>query len=134
MTVDRSSAEVWAGWFRALGDASRVLILNRLALARRPMTVGEIVDSVDVGQSTVSHHLKLLTETGFVLVERQGTSSLYRVNERCLAVFPSAAEVVMGRLPRYDPLPAACAAPWLDDRPETDGVAEAPPPRERTGS
>jgi DNA-binding transcriptional ArsR family regulator len=112
MNVDRASAEVWAGWFRALGDASRVVILNRLATARRPMTVGEIVETVDVGQSTVSHHLKLLAATGFVLVERRGNASLYRVNERCLDVFPSAAEVVMGRLPRYDPSPGACAAPW----------------------
>lgn len=112
MDVDRGSAEVWASWFRALGDASRVLILNQLAVARGPMTVGEIVDALDIGQSTVSHHLKLLAETGFVLVERRGTASLYRVNERCLEAFPSAAEVVMGRLPRYDPTPAACVAPW----------------------
>ena len=112
MDVDRVSAEVWAGWFRALGDASRVLILNRLACARRPMTVSEIVDAVDVGQSTVSHHLKILAETGFVLVDRQGNTSWYRVNEHCLEVFPSAAEVVMGRLPRVDPLPSVCTAPW----------------------
>jgi hypothetical protein len=51
-----------------------------------------------------------------VLVERRGNANLYRVNERCLEVFPSAAEVVMGRLPRYDPLPAACAAPWQTDQ------------------
>lgn len=115
MVVDRASADVWASWFRALGDASRVLILNRLAVARRPMTVGEIVDAVDVGQSTVSHHLKVLAETGFVLVERRGNTSLYRVNERCLECFPSAAEVVMGQLPRYDPRPSTCAAPWQAD-------------------
>jgi DNA-binding transcriptional ArsR family regulator len=115
MSVDRGSAEVWASWFRALGDASRVLILNRLALAKDPMTVGEIVEALDVGQSTVSHHLKVLADTGFVLVERRGTASLFRVNERCLECFPSAAEVVMGRLPRYDPLPNACAAPWQAD-------------------
>jgi DNA-binding transcriptional ArsR family regulator len=120
MDVDRDSAEVWASWFRALGDASRVLILNRLAVARRPMTVGEVVDAVDIGQSTVSHHLKLLTDTGFVHVERQGTASLYRVNDRCLEIFPSAAEVVMGRLPRYDPSPAACAAPWQTPGARTD--------------
>ncbi|HEX6424026.1 MAG TPA: metalloregulator ArsR/SmtB family transcription factor [Acidimicrobiales bacterium] len=112
MNVDRDSAEVWASWFRALGDATRVLILNRLAAARRALSVGEIVEAVDVGQSTVSHHLKVLTEVGFVLVERQGTTGWYRVNERCVAMFPSAAEVVMGRLPRYDPDPAACRAPW----------------------
>lgn len=115
MTVDRASAEVWASWFRALGDATRVLILHQLATADRPLTVGEVVDAVDVGQSTVSHHLKLLAEVGFVQVERRGNASLYRVNQRCLDVFPSAAEVVMGRLPRYDPLPAACAAPWQTD-------------------
>jgi DNA-binding transcriptional ArsR family regulator len=106
---------VWASWFRALGDATRVLILNRLAVARDPMAVGEIVAAVDVGQSTVSHHLKVLTYTGFVLVERRGTASLFRVNERCLDCFPSAAEVVMGRLPRYDPLPGTCPAPWQTD-------------------
>jgi DNA-binding transcriptional ArsR family regulator len=115
MEVDRASADVWASWFRALGDASRVLILNRLAVARRPMTVGEIVDAVDVGQSTVSHHLRVLAETGFVLVERRGNTGLYRVNERCLECFPSAAEVVMGLLPRYDPRPSACVAPWQTD-------------------
>ena len=103
MKVDRASAEVWASWFRALGDASRVLILHQLAVARRPMTVGEIVDLVDVGQSTVSHHLKQLTDTGFVLVERRGTASWYRVNERCLQAFPSAAEVVMGQVPQVAP-------------------------------
>jgi DNA-binding transcriptional ArsR family regulator len=115
MDVDRDSAEVWAGWFRCLGDPSRVLILNRLAIARRPMTVGELVDAVDIGQSTVSHHLKLLADVGFVLVERRGTSSLYRVNEHCLAYFPSAAEVVMGQLPRYEPVATVCVAPWQQD-------------------
>src|SRR5690606_22373535 len=127
MEVDRDSAAVWASWFRALGDASRVLILNRLAVARRPLTVGEIVEAVDIGQSTVSHHFRLLAATGFVPVERQGTASLYRVNERCLEVFPSAAEVVMGRLPRYDPRPAACAAPWQTDGSRPDDATSTSP-------
>lgn len=118
MNVDRESAEVWATWFRCLGDSSRVLILNRLATAARPMTVGELVDAVDIGQSTVSHHLKLLAEVGFVLVERQGTSSWFRVNQRCLAKFPSAAELVMGRLPRYEAVDdPTCGTPWSEPPP-----------------
>jgi ArsR family transcriptional regulator len=125
MNVDRASAETWASWFRALGDASRVLILHELATASRPMTVGEIVEVLDIGQSTVSHHLKLLAEVGFVQLERQGNTSLYQVNQRCLDVFPSAAEVVMGRLPRYDPLPAACAAPWQTAANGDDSVSTA---------
>jgi DNA-binding transcriptional ArsR family regulator len=125
MGVDRDSAEVWAGWFRCLGDATRVLVLNRLAVAGRPMSVGEIVEEVDVGQPTVSHHLKILSEVGFVLVEQRANARLYRVNERCLAMFPSAAEVVMGQLPRYDPTPAACRAPWQTaDSAESDDSAD----------
>lgn len=115
MNVDRQSAEVWASWFRCLGDPSRVLLLNRLALARRPMTVGELVAEGDIGQSTVSHHLKLLAETGFVLLERQGNVSWYRVNERCLERFPSAAEVVMGVLPHYEAHGTDCTAPWQEE-------------------
>lgn len=114
---------MWATWFQCLGDATRVLILNRLAVARRPMSVGEIVEGVDVGQPTVSHHLKILSEVGFVLVEQQANVRLYRVNEHCLALFPSAAEVVMGRLPHYDPTPEACRAPWQDPEPIDDEVA-----------
>lgn len=131
MDVDRASAEVWASWFRCLGDATRVLVLNRLAVAGQPMSVGEIVDAVDVGQPTVSHHLKILSEVGFVLVEQRANVRLYRVNEHCLALFPSAAELVMGRLPRYDPTPAACRAPWqTSDSPESP-TPPTPPTRER---
>jgi DNA-binding transcriptional ArsR family regulator len=104
MNVRRKEAERWAGWFSALGDPTRILILNLLATAARAMTVGEIVDAVDVGQSTVSHHLQILAKVGFVWVERQGTTSWWQINERCLACFPTAAELVMGRGPR--------SAPW----------------------
>lgn len=96
--METTEAEVYAGWFACLADATRIRILNLLARERRPMKVGEIVEQVDVGQSTVSHHLKRLAETGFVLVQRVGTASWFRVNERCLSCFPSAADVVMGRV------------------------------------
>jgi DNA-binding transcriptional ArsR family regulator len=107
MDVSREQAETWASWFRVLGDPSRIVILNLLATTKRAMSVGEIVNEVDLVQSTVSHHLKILGEVGFVLVDREGTSSRWRVNERCLACFPSTAEVVMGRL-------RAGVAPWQE--------------------
>jgi DNA-binding transcriptional ArsR family regulator len=99
MDVGRTEAETWAVWFRALGDPSRILILNLLATAERPLSLGEVVDRVDLAQSTVSHHLKILAEVGFGLVDGEATSSWWRVNDRCLSCFPSAAEVVMGRVP-----------------------------------
>ena len=106
MNISRDDATTWAGWFKALGDPTRILILHLLATEGRPMNVGEIVDALDVGQSTVSHHLQILGDTCFVHVDRAGTMSWWRINDRCLACFPSAAELIMGRLP--------LVAPWDD--------------------
>ncbi len=98
-TLSRTEAGTWASWFHALGDPTRVLILHQLATSDRPLTVGEITDRLDVGQSTISHHLAKLADVRFVLAEQQGTSSLWRMNQECLSCFPSAVDVVMGRIP-----------------------------------
>jgi len=99
MKIERSTAEEWATWFRALGDPTRVLILHLLSIETTPLSVGEITDRLDVGQSTISHHLAKLAEVGFVLADQIGTSSLWRINTRCIDCFPSAVDVVMGRIP-----------------------------------
>jgi DNA-binding transcriptional ArsR family regulator len=61
------------------------------------MNVGEIVAAVDVVQSTVSKHLKVLAEVRFLLAEHRGTATYYRINEACVECFPTAADIVMGR-------------------------------------
>jgi DNA-binding transcriptional ArsR family regulator len=98
-TIDRDLATQWAGWFQAIADPTRILILHLLAVEQRSMSVGEITGLVDVGQSTVSHHLAKLADVGFVVAEQSGTASFWRVNQRCIDAFPSAAEVVLGRVP-----------------------------------
>jgi DNA-binding transcriptional ArsR family regulator len=101
MPLERATAAEYASWFKALADATRVQIVSLLARRGRPMNVGEIVAAVDVGQSTVSAHLKILAEVGFVLAEHRGTTTYYRINEECVDCFPTAADLVMGR-----PVPA----------------------------
>jgi DNA-binding transcriptional ArsR family regulator len=100
--IDRATAAEYASWFKALADPTRIQIVSLLARHGAPMTVGQIVAAVSVGQSTVSAHLRQLAAVRFVLVERRGTASLYRINDACVECFPSAADVVMGR-----PVPAA---------------------------
>lgn len=100
---DRDTAETYAAWFKALSDPTRIQILNLLAVAGHAMSVGEIVERAGVGQSTVSHHLKILGDVRFVVRQRQGTSVLYSVNISCVAGFPSAADAVMGRQPPAAP-------------------------------
>ncbi|HEX3923328.1 MAG TPA: metalloregulator ArsR/SmtB family transcription factor, partial [Streptosporangiaceae bacterium] len=103
--LDREAAEEYASWFAALADGTRVQIVSLLARSGVPMTVGQIVACVEVGQSTVSAHLKRLAEVGFVKAEHRGTASLYRINEACVECFPTAADVVMGR-----PVPVTSSA------------------------
>jgi ArsR family transcriptional regulator, arsenate/arsenite/antimonite-responsive transcriptional repressor len=100
MLIDRSLAEQYAGWFRSLGDATRIQILSLLASRRDAMTVHQIVAALEVGQPTVSHHLRQLERARFVICERQGARTLVRANQRCLDAFPTAASFVMGRVPR----------------------------------
>lgn len=97
-TLSRDTAAEWSSWFAALGDPTRVQILHLLSTSTEPLTVGELTERLEVGQSTVSHHLAKLADVRFVLVDRVGTASFWRVNDACLARFPSAAEVVMGRV------------------------------------
>jgi DNA-binding transcriptional ArsR family regulator len=110
MPLERGTAAQYASWFRALADPTRVQIVSLLARSGGPLTVGAITAAVDVGQSTVSAHLKVLAEVGFVLAEKRGTSVRYQVNDRCVACFPTAADVAMGRPAPADP------GPWGNKR------------------
>jgi DNA-binding transcriptional ArsR family regulator len=95
--LERVTAVEYASWFRALADATRVQIVTLLARHNGPMTVGAITAELHVGQSTVSEHLKILASVRFVLADKHGTATYYRINETCVSCFPSAADIVMGR-------------------------------------
>jgi len=95
--LGRQAAEEYAAWFKALADGTRIQVVSLLARSGEPMTVGQIVAAVPVGQSTVSAHLRQLAAVGFVLAEDRGTARLYRINDNCVECFPSAADLVMGR-------------------------------------
>ena len=60
----------------ALADLTRSRLL--LVLERDALTVGELCRVMRLPQSTVSRHLKLLADEGWVLVRAEGTSNRYR--------------------------------------------------------
>lgn len=63
----------------ALGDPTRVRLL--LVLDRHELTVGELCTVLQLPQSTVSRHLKVLADDGWLLARADGTSRQYRVPE-----------------------------------------------------
>ena len=76
--LDPDEAELLAARFKALADPARVAILNRLAGAGE-VCVCNFVDALDIGQPTVSHHLKVLRDAGLVESTRRGTWAYYRI-------------------------------------------------------
>lgn len=57
-----------ASWAKALGHPARLAILRTLA-EKNECVCGDLVDELPLAQATVSQHLKVLKETGFI----QGT-------------------------------------------------------------
>jgi ubiquinone/menaquinone biosynthesis C-methylase UbiE/DNA-binding transcriptional ArsR family regulator len=64
------------GWMGALGDQTRLRLLR--LLEGRELGVAELCEVVQLPQSNVSRHLKVLGDEGWVKSRRQGTVHLYR--------------------------------------------------------
>ena len=99
--LDPEQAVDLARMFKALGDPIRLRLLSRITSAAE----GEICvcdltgDDFDVSGPTISHHLKVLRESGLITGERRGTWVYYRPvpdHLRQLAALLSAAGVTAG--------------------------------------
>lgn len=63
--------------FKALADSTRLGILRLLASSDKPVCVCDIVEHFSLNQPAISHHLKLLRETGLVSTNKCGTWVYY---------------------------------------------------------
>ncbi len=58
--------------FKALADSTRLEILRLVGAQAGPFCVCDIVDRFDLAQPTISHHLKVLCETGRLRTSKIG--------------------------------------------------------------
>jgi ArsR family transcriptional regulator len=82
--LSEEEALATADVFRALGDASRVKIVNLLATRGEPVSVDEFVEPLALAQPTVSHHLKKLADVGLLDREQRGKRAYYSPNQDAL--------------------------------------------------
>jgi len=68
----------------ALGDPMRFAILQ--SLARRPLAVGELAESLPVSRPAVSQHLRVLKDARLVSDRKAGTKRIYEVNPEGIAL------------------------------------------------
>ena len=62
-------------YFKALADETRVRLLN--ILLHHELSVNEIVSLMDMGQSRISRHLKVMTDSGILSCRRDGAWAFY---------------------------------------------------------
>jgi ArsR family transcriptional regulator len=77
--VEAEEAARLARLARALSDPVRVQLLDVLRGHAGEVCVCELITLFDLGQPTISHHLKVLREAGLVDVKRRGIWAYYHV-------------------------------------------------------
>ncbi|GLY71612.1 transcriptional regulator [Amycolatopsis taiwanensis] len=84
--MSESQAAELARVFKAVGDPVRLRLLSLIASHEGGETcVCELTDTFDLTGPTISHHLKVLRESGLITGERRGTWIYYRVQPEALA-------------------------------------------------
>lgn len=66
--------------FKAFCDENRLMILDMLQSGEK--CACKLLDDLDIGQSTLSHHMKILCESGMVVSRKQGKWTYYAINEK----------------------------------------------------
>jgi ArsR family transcriptional regulator len=91
-TVTAKNLEQALRLFRALGDETRLRLIDRLREGEQ--CVCDLTDELEAGQSRLSFHLKTLKEAGVVTDRREGRWVYYALNPE---VF-EALEAIVGEL------------------------------------
>ena len=66
--------------FKAIADKKRLLIMNILT-QKGAMCVCDLAPMVDMAQSKLSYHLKILLDANIITKETRGTWSYYELNQ-----------------------------------------------------
>lgn len=78
---DRQKEE-WSRAFRALSEPTRLEIVLLLAAQRAPLCACDVGDRFSQSQPTISHHMKVLIDSGLVDADRQGVWAYYQLSDQ----------------------------------------------------
>ena len=77
-SLDRAGAEALASRIKALSDPARLQLLSAIAAAGEACAC-DLTDPIGLKQPTVSHHLKLLVDAGFLTREQRGKWAYFSI-------------------------------------------------------
>ena len=67
--------------FKALGDENRMRIINILKDGEK--CACKLLEDIDISQSTLSHHMKILCDADIVTAEKDGKWMHYKIKKEC---------------------------------------------------
>ena len=73
--------------FKALGDKNRLMIMD--LISQEELSAGKILEQVNMGQSTLSHHMKILCDSGIVNARKDSRWVYYTINAEVAAEISS---------------------------------------------
>jgi ArsR family transcriptional regulator, arsenate/arsenite/antimonite-responsive transcriptional repressor len=71
---------------KALGDPYRIKII-RMVQKQDWMQCADIIETIDLTQSAISHHIKQLTDSGLLIAEKIGRSVKYTIDKDVLSAY-----------------------------------------------
>jgi ArsR family transcriptional regulator, arsenate/arsenite/antimonite-responsive transcriptional repressor len=96
--IDAERADELAKKLKALADPTRLRLVSIVAASEdREACVCDLIEPVGLGQSTVSHHLKILMEAGFLTRSKRGTWAYYKLVPGALGELSQLLDVTVSR-------------------------------------
>ena len=70
--------------FKAFCDESRIEILKELSDSEK--CACKLLEKLEIGQSTLSHHMKILCDSGIVIGRKEGKWTHYSINSEGIKI------------------------------------------------
>jgi len=92
--------------FKAFSDETRLTVLSVLQVGEK--CANDLLEQVSISQSTLSHHMKILVDSGIVTARKEGKRTYYSVsNKGC----KKAADILNGFISNIADVPPAKKEP-----------------------
>jgi ArsR family transcriptional regulator, arsenate/arsenite/antimonite-responsive transcriptional repressor len=97
-TIDPTRADDLAKKLKALADPTRLRLVSIVAASEGDgACVCDLIEPVGLSQPTVSHHLKILMEAGFLTRSKRGTWAYYKLVPGALGELSQLLDVTVSR-------------------------------------
>ncbi len=83
--LSAASRDRLTSMLKALSNPTRLEILRAIAAQPGPVCACDVVDRFDLSQPTISHHLKVLRDSGLLVGSKEGLWMFYRPDPKGMA-------------------------------------------------